>query len=281
MRAVQQPVAERAARVDGVQDAERRLARIGGQRRAVDRGSHGGTVLAERRARAMLGCVGPAVRVSRPVVRLRRSPGVPGRGALAVAAPAHVRALRIDRTRTIDRAGLVATLVAERGTLGARTLGARALGATAREARAIRGRALGAGALETRPPRVRVLCTGPLETRSLGALDPRTLAVRPIAARPVEAGSLGALEATPLTLRALDALEPRALDARPLGTLALGAALEAGALRSRGRRATAIAARRRTVGARTKALAAFVTRPETLATIVAWLEALAPVRTRP
>src|SRR6516225_3416863 len=205
VRAVQQPVAERAARVDRVQDAERRLARVGGQRRTVDRGSHGGTMLAERSALAVLARVECAIRVTRPLLRLRRCPRGPRRGALAVAAPAHVRSLRIHRARTIDRTRLVAALVVERRSFRARALDPRALGAAAREARAIRRRALGAGPLEARRPRVRVLRAGPLETRSLGALDPRTLAVRPIAARPLEAGSLGALEATPLTLRALDA----------------------------------------------------------------------------
>jgi len=92
VRAIQQPVAERAARVGGVQDLERRLARVGGK--------GGGEIVALERlgvigARSGVGAsgarIGPAV--AAPVTTLRPP-------AIAPARPGATR-LGVDRTRTV------------------------------------------------------------------------------------------------------------------------------------------------------------------------------------
>src|SRR6185436_12004691 len=133
----------------------------------------------------------PAVRVAGSIVRAL-APGVAACararrvGAFAVAAPAHVRALRVGGARTVHGAGLVAAVVVMCGAVGAR---------------AFRVRALRTGALEPR-----ALCRRPLRSRTLGA---RTIRMRAFRSR-----TLGARTLRMWTLRS------RALEARALGELA-------------------------------------------------------------
>src|SRR6185436_10927511 len=106
----------------------------------------------------------PAVRVAGSIVRAL-APGVAACagarrvGALAVAAPAHVRALRVGGARTVHGAGLVAAVVVMCGALGARAFETRPLEARPLGLRTIRARGLGTGALEPRS-----LCRRPLRS---------------------------------------------------------------------------------------------------------------------
>src|SRR5262249_28092906 len=136
--------------VHRVQDAERGLARVRRQRRAV---------LRDRADRAPLGCTVArrglvAARMARAIPRLRRGPRRWARRPLPVPPPAHVRALRVDGPGTIHGAGLVSAVVMVRGALGARALERTAFAARWSRPRALRtlgARARGAVTLEARP----------------------------------------------------------------------------------------------------------------------------------
>ena len=200
----------------------------------------------------------------RPILGLGGGPAFAPRGRLAVATPAHVRTLRVDGTRTIHRAGLVAALVVDGGTIRSRALEPRALHGTSLEAGSVVRRLVGTWLVGTRPIGTRPVEAGTPGARVLGAR-------RPLCSWSLEAGRFEArtLDARPLGTWALEArtfgarpLGTRALEPRALGALALGAARKRRpAPRTFGRRATSHAPWCRPLGARAEALAPILARP--------------------